>query len=393
MVRKPNLPKIRTLTSNARPKSVDLGAPLEQLRLPSRIKPSRLADRAESDDSITRVASSRLAPRHLRIRKVSGRNESIYSIEMANPRRIFGTIRVGKDEDEYLAERMREIDDLPRKAGVLSELQDFSAELSRNIIPNCLESELARMARRNVNQALWIQTDESLIPWEILSFSEGRTRAFLCDTFDLSRWLPHAGKELPVRRIAVVAPTTCGLGSVAEELNFMMGLVKDGLEVHKIEAEKPAVRKALASGHYDCLHFAGHSRSDEATLLLDEGVLAPRNLLGNSIHLGDGPLVFLNACNTGRPARPFNGFSGWAESFLGAGARAFLGSHWATEDAHTCIFAKAFYRSFLMGAPIAQAVREARCAIRVESDTTWAAYILCAHPLARCPRAKVDVGS
>ena len=98
------------------------------------------------------------------------------------------------------------------------------------------------------------------------------------------------------------------------------------------------------------------------------------------------PLVFLNACETGRVGQSLSELGGWPKQFLGAGASAFLGTLWKVSDRQAREFAKIFYTEFLAGTPIGEAVRVSRREIhqRYPGDPSWLAYTVYAHPLAIC---------
>ncbi|HRC85241.1 MAG TPA: CHAT domain-containing protein, partial [Thermoanaerobaculia bacterium] len=92
------------------------------------------------------------------------------------------------------------------------------------------------------------------------------------------------------------------------------------------------------------------------------------------------------ACQTGRAGFSWTRPGGWGQKLTELGAGAFLGTYWSVRDGKAQTFAEAFYRHFLAGVPIAEAVRWARLELakRFPGDPTRLAYVLFAHPLAAC---------
>jgi len=90
----------------------------------------------------------------------------------------------------------------------------------------------------------------------------------------------------------------------------------------------------------------------------------------------------MNACHSGRQAVSLTRADGWVERCLDMGCRAFLGANWEVNDQLAAQFAIEVYDRLVRGSTIARAVREARLLIRArdESNPTWLAYSLYAHP-------------
>jgi CHAT domain len=92
----------------------------------------------------------------------------------------------------------------------------------------------------------------------------------------------------------------------------------------------------------------------------------------------------LNSCDTGDGGFYLTNLGGWAHDFLDAGAGAFLGTLWPVNDRIAREFAKDFYRRFLSGYSIAEALLQARLHVRdlIPGDPSWLAYTVFAHPFA-----------
>ena len=95
------------------------------------------------------------------------------------------------------------------------------------------------------------------------------------------------------------------------------------------------------------------------------------------------PLVFLNACETGRMGAVLTAWGGWPNTFLRAGAGAFVGSSWAVRDKPAAVFATSFYNSMLDGDTLTEAASKARAAAKALGDASWLAFKVYGHPRAR----------
>lgn len=262
---------------------------------------------------------------------------------------------------------------------------DFGSYLYELLIPEPLRETLED--HLEPVRSLQIQSEEPWIPWELLRL---RTGPFLCEAFNLSRWLGARPQPLrfPLERIALVAPRDSEL-DVDQEIGFLRGLASSGRVIDRIVATPAGVREACATGRYDTLHFSGHGRAlqvaDRSEIRLENRtVFSPLNLYGDARRLGQSrPLIFLNGCHTGRGGFSLTGLGGWAEHLLAIGCGAFAGTHWAVHSESAGAFAEELYGHLLEGLPMARAFREARTAIRSETDPSWLAYTLYAHPEAR----------
>lgn len=340
-----------------------------------------------------------------RIRKSSSPTPLSYELELHAPdsdldiyHRTFGPIVLESDPARYFAEFFKKIQDLPTGPGspwdIAGDLEDLGSLLYEHLIPRELGEVLTSLlVDDSCVRTLQIQSDEPWIPWELLRLPRTRGHApFLCEAFATSRWLGDRSplRELPLRRMAVVAPRNTDLAWVADELEFLLGLADGGREVRRIEARKRTILAALSSASYDGWHFSGHALpkadpNDAEILIEDYEKVTPWNLVGDARDFGETrPLVFLNGCHTGRAGMSLTAVGGWAQAFLKGGAGAFLGTYWTIRDDGGARFARRFYENFVAGTPIAEAVRRARLSIRTPDDPSWLAYTIYAHPLAFC---------
>lgn len=243
-------------------------------------------------------------------------------------------------------------------------------------------------------------SDEPYIPWEILraslSDASGRwhtDRLAFCERFNLARWLagPGPGHKLPILEIALVAPPS-NLRFVQSEVDALRDML--GARVKTI-GHKAELETFLQDGRADVLHFACHGAFDDviparSAVKLEDRVLRPVDLTPAYRNFALGrPLVFMNACDSGRVGIGLTGLDGWADAFLmGDGGRAgvFVGSVWKTTDELASQFAATFYRRLLAGDRLAEAMRQARAAVKRAGDATYLSYTLYANPKVRAAR-------
>lgn len=298
------------------------------------------------------------------------------------------------DPETHFSDLFKDVDDTP-KAQHPDWLAGRGAQLCEELLPEDLRNTLWGFCGKA--RTLLILSDEVWIPWELLRLPDPDDPAsgpFLVEAFDITRWLlgPSFVMDFPLQRIALVAPRDATLPSVAAEREQMRSLANPVREVIEIPARFHEVGDALASGQYDGIHFAGHGYDwyegrRRWSILLEEGEIDPAHLYSRAGRLGLAhPLVFLNACHSGRGTASLTGMGGLASAFIRAGAGAFIGSHWTLSDTQASAFSAELYRHLLAGMSLGAAVRAARLAIRERFPGRhgWLMYTVFAHPLARC---------
>lgn len=272
-------------------------------------------------------------------------------------------------------------------------LSSIGTNLYGRLFPDDLKALYWNKIRDNV-RSIVIISYEPWIPWELLHPFDPVTKqaedGFLCEKFDLTRWL--AGTAPPdaisLERLGLIV-ATAGLSATASEMAELKGLFGD--KVEDISPSGEAVFQLLKTGGFSGLHFACHGKynakdPDWSNLHLAEGAtLCPIDVDGDKLVFGkDRPLVFLNACETGRGGYALTGMGGWAEAFIRrANGSGFIGSTWEANDESAYKFAVAFYRHLLGGKTVAEAARLARLEIKRVGDPTWLSYTVYANPLAR----------
>ncbi len=300
------------------------------------------------------------------------------------------------------------------RATVTRRLEGIGEELFEELVPKELREGLRKLVEGATLPAahLHVQSNETFIPWELLRIP-GRTRdgstpessgAFLGEAFCLTRWLDgfEPSIALPLRELALVTAREVELDHAEQETDSIRLLADELHHVTEIEATPGAMVEALGSGRYDGCHFTGHGffsflePSGLSHLHVGEGSLNSYDLPATSVGMiQTRPLVFANACYSGRGGPGLTGTGGLARAFLKAGAGAYIGAHWEVLDASASKLAFAFYRGLLVGRlSVGEAMHQARTEVRnlFPGDPTWLAYAVFAHPHASCdlPRQEAE---
>ena len=246
-----------------------------------------------------------------------------------------------------------------------------------------------------------IQTEEPCIPWELCRMTitrDGRTeaRGYLCELFEMSRWLPGVSAEDIAQRDAgrnrrAARQWACESRDRGGDAPRPGGYRPS---VSRVKATYEATITALGSHQYDVVHFIGHGRNvSPANATRSEFRLAgrwrltPSDISGETRNLGmSSPIIFMNACQVAQGSMALNGVGGWAAALTRAGAGAFVGTHWDVRDDLAQGFAREFYEQLVNGQTVAAAVQAARRALllRDDGDATWLSYSVHASPGARC---------
>jgi hypothetical protein len=291
-------------------------------------------------------------------------------------------------------------------------LRAFGGELLDQLMPPELRSVLWR--HREDIKNIMVLSDEPFVPWELVHLKAPGARTLPKQTYFLGqmglvRWLYGTRPPLTLRirkgQARFVIPDypapEWALPETANERRYL----ESTFGATAIEPHLNPVRRAISTpGSFDLLHFAGHGMargglaSDAAVLLEgrmepgDEGEptyakeeldVAVVSQFADLVAGGHRPIVVFNACQVGRLGRQLTTTGGFARSFLGAGAGAFISSLWSVTDQPAREFTEQFYDSLRSGAPVSQAAIAARQAARAAGDATWLAYVVYASPAAR----------
>jgi hypothetical protein len=315
-----------------------------------------------------------------------------------------------KDREGYVVELFRDIARLWADHGdspaFLQGLQDRGAQLFDELFPPELR-RLLWQKRDQLDQMLLV-ADEPYLPWELVHLKpEGgarrQTPRFL-GQLGLVRWqfagFPRATLRARKGKVWSLCPEYLDpaytLAETADEAAYLTAK----LGASPAQGTEAKVRSLLRKGGFDVLHFAGHGVADPtdvaaARVLLagrkSKGKVTPQYLSATTVAQnanlrdadGNGPLVVLNACQTGRGGHQLSSLGGFAKAFLDAGAAAYISSLWSVGDAPARAFVEKLYDGLLAGLTIGEAAIAAREAARQSGDATWLAYVVYARPDAR----------
>jgi hypothetical protein len=283
------------------------------------------------------------------------------------------------------------------------DLRAFGAELLDELMPVEMQRTLWE-CRDQLSGVLALST-EPFIPWELVHLKDPVSHRLPDETrflgqMGLVRWLwgTWPSKSLPVRRgrIRYVIPAYSDARYALPEPDAEREYLERSFGATPITPRHREVLDALRSADgFDLLHFAGHGRTSpddiaDAQLLLEgreEGMTYIEEPLRASLVAqnfsaadGPGPVVVLNACQTGRLGYRLSSIGGFAEAFVAGGAGAFIGSLWSIGDRPARRFIETLYEGLQVGGRMAEAAAEAREAARRDGDATWLGYTLYGHP-------------
>jgi hypothetical protein len=320
--------------------------------------------------------------------------------------------------DLYVAEIFKEIETAWLSTNrmydqFLLRLKANGTVMANELLPDKVRDALWR--HRDAIRAIQVISEEPFIPWELLYVIDPKAglegKGFLAE-WGLVRWLhstPWPGPSLTLRkdRVHFVIPEYLDprlkLEGAAAERRMLADLFGSPQEV---QAESMAVAEFLQKGAAQCdlLHLACHGEAAQravmrADLLMTgaqiDGSFAADPLSADLVKTharfslkGASPMVFINACQTGRAGSGISGgVAGFVDGFLRpyseAGASALVGALWSVDDKLAYTFAKAFYTALMNGKALVDAARMAREASKNQRELTWLAYTVYGNPFAR----------
>ena len=281
-------------------------------------------------------------------------------------------------------------------------LEEMGLELWATMIPEKLKRAYNTI-REQQNINLFIVSDDPSFPWELVKPFETPGSEIAPPGFDdqwwsvhfgISRWLTGStppAKEIALKRICCVVSGE-DLPSARREREFFQSL---GVQVD-VPRDRGELFDMLSTQGYDVLHFACHGNFNqrqpvESEILLPGGTsLTPGELAYNkgirTLMPKHRPLVFLNACHSGRTGGTLVGLEGWASQIISQlKCGAFIGCGWEVNDPLAADFAIAFYTNFKNGQSLGQSVQAARRSIMEKDDknSTALAYYLYGDPHCR----------
>jgi CHAT domain-containing protein/tetratricopeptide (TPR) repeat protein len=168
-----------------------------------------------------------------------------------------------------------------------------------------------------------------------------------------------------------------------------------GSEVRLRGDASEAWLKRARVDRFRVIHLATHALVDENSLARtslalapgsgEDGFLSPADLSALKL---DADLVVLSACRTaGGVVVSGEGLQGLTTPLLEAGARSVIATQWRIGDRSTVRLVRDLYDALARGAPVAEALREAKLAAirRGAPASEWAGFTVVGDPLVRVP--------
>jgi hypothetical protein len=262
----------------------------------------------------------------------------------------------------------------------------------REVFWSLIDDESAKL------ESILVVSEEPAFPWELLvpHRPNAKPRAPLGVEFRLGRWvgpLLTPPDRIPLRDSYTLAPwykkpntLAWGPGEAAWVSSHFDGKAIDPASFDGIE-------EFLGRGGVSLLHLICHGESPvggtQVIRLAKETQMFAYQVGGSDVVRGAvtsaEPMVFLNACQVGRPEPALVGVDGFAAAFIAAGARCVIAPTWNVSDQIAHEFAETFYEQVLANPEEPFAAIVARLRARAYEDggaDTWAAYTFYGNPLA-----------
>jgi pimeloyl-ACP methyl ester carboxylesterase len=272
-------------------------------------------------------------------------------------------------------------------------LPDFGETLTRMILPDSIRTVLPNYQDHHL--VIVHDREAGRFPWETMTFTRqkwtpaitgGMSHRYLAENMSVAKFLESRRERDTLDILLIVDPTETLKGALRERDNMLKLAKHQGVRIEKIEGRREgtrkAIEKAISSGKFDVVHFAGHARfdpknpSNSGILCADQDVLSGLDLS----RLSQLPnLAFFNACESAR-LRNFSvlkvkeQLTHFAEAFLRGGIANFVGTYWPVQDSAAEKFDLAFYEALIRGACLGDVMLEARQSIQ-SMGVDWADYI------------------
>jgi hypothetical protein len=351
-----------------------------------------------------------------------------------------GTQDLRSEVSIWVEEQLRSLKSIARRSNATAEevkkvLSDIGYNLFEQLLPKKLQEMYWVLRQRGVKTVL-ILSDEPHIPWELIrpyriNSITGKIEMegeFWGEVFALTHWLrgrPPAG-QFSLNRIYALAvsgsgtakedtekvldfrpdsqllsfqvqpeqiPDKIGLKMVDEELDIIRSLKNNAAEINILPARTRNLREVFEQGSFDLLHitshgaFGGVNSSDTSAILMEDGPFSAAELsprMAGAMRRAS-PLIFFNACQSGRIGFSLTRLGLWGTKFVELGCGAFIGSLWPVTDEAALAFTREFYKAMSAGMAIGEAVLQARLDVHrlYPNDPTWLAYCCFADPMAK----------
>jgi len=258
----------------------------------------------------------------------------------------------------------------------------------------------ASLVPPELKQALWenrsrikylnILSRAESMPWEVLYISDPAGNLpggeFITEAATVTRWRygPPAGTQISKKDPYFVLPKGAP-ANAQNEVTYARKKLGAGAIIDQLDD----LLRLLKDGQFSLLHFASHNVADmtgtDRAYIPFGGSRFDITFTGawtKNQFRRRSPLVFMNSCTSVGSVPLYTEMAGWADSFLGAGGGAFIGSLWEIRTTSALMFAEKFYDEVTTGKNLGESMRAARSALK-STDPTRLAYTLYGNPLAR----------
>jgi hypothetical protein len=260
--------------------------------------------------------------------------------------------------------------------------------------------------RRDQIRGVKIYSREPYIPWELVRLRHPEKdevdERYLCE-YGLVRNLGGAKRPIQLKRDSWAYLVGNYPNKTQDELTkdaaFMSTTLQQrGIHPTQIEPSEKALLVSLKAGDFDVLHITCHGESDPATIDDARLIISDRQTVRQGVQpvaidsltvqrtaklSKRTPLVFLNACQSGRQGPSLTRLGGWPAAFWSSGAGAFVGTSWSVHEGPASTFVQTFYTALLDGSTIGDAATKARTEARKIGDASWLSYVIYGDPKAQ----------
>ena len=319
------------------------------------------------------------------------------------PRRsLHGKIDLGLNTAFYMNNLYKKI--TQQQPGRISASNCISAigDILYDIAPDCFKRAYWQLHDDlgDKFQTIQIYSDEPWIPWELMrpvrTKDDGTVEghSFLGVEYSVGRWLNLQAGEPPqsiqAAKVTVVVPNYIHspLPYARQEADWL---------IQNVSASelKPAIKDKvvdfLQNGETHILHFSCHGKASEdanvGEILLEDGALSAFELKSREIRYGslakNRPLVFINACESGRTGLTLEGLGGLASALVDVSCSAVIGSLWTVDDKDAFEVVQMFYGRLLEADKplvVADVMREIREKFLDGKRDTFLAYTFFGDP-------------
>ncbi|MGE0759405.1 MAG: CHAT domain-containing protein, partial [Pirellulaceae bacterium] len=278
-------------------------------------------------------------------------------------------------------------------------LDSFGQEWTAAVLPPSIAAVLPKFQDRHL--VVVHDADSSRLPWETMRLAKwspartaGLSHRYLADNLSVAKYLEQRRRDEQLHVLLIIDPTET-LPGAESEARLIDTLLQQhpGFRVDTIRGQagtRQKVLKAISSGEYDVLHYAGHAyfnpttRSESGILCAHHEVLSGADL-SRAAHLPS--LVFFNACESARVRQRRAKKTdadvdklkqmqvGFAEAMMRGGVANYVGTYWPVADAAAETFGVTFYGDILAGKSLGDAVLRARRTLFGQRELDWADYV------------------